>query len=108
MFKKPGVDVKSRTVRVREKEETWRTPGTPAGVDEEMEEVEEGEEDSISNVWMDTGQWTFIVDTGVSTVETGRSDLEEEKYCDSEGGHIYKRILDMVIRETRSSISFGG
>ena len=32
-----------------------------AGVDEEMEEVEEGEEDSISNVRMDAGQGTVNV-----------------------------------------------
>ncbi len=31
---------------------TSTTVGSPVGVDEEMEEVEQGEEDSIFNVWM--------------------------------------------------------
>jgi hypothetical protein len=35
------------------------------GVDEEMEVVEEGEEDSISNVKMDAGQGTFITTLGL-------------------------------------------
>jgi hypothetical protein len=39
-----------------------------ARVDEEMEEVEEREEDSISNVRMDVGQGTFIAGTGGATV----------------------------------------
>ena len=47
-------------------------PRSPTGVDEEMEEVEKGEEDSISNVCMDAGQGTFIVDTVDPTVATVR------------------------------------
>ncbi len=35
-----------------------------AGVDEEMEEVEEREEDTISNVRMDAAQGTFIAGHG--------------------------------------------
>ncbi len=56
-----------------------------AGVDEEVEEVEEGREDSISNVQMDAGQGPFIADTGddkVGDVEIGEvkdHGLEEEQ-----------------------------
>ena len=55
-----------------------------AGVDE-VEEVEEGREDSISNVQMDAGQGPFIADTGdnkVGEVEIGEvkdHGLEEEQ-----------------------------
>ena len=45
-----------------------------------MEEVEEGREDSISNVQIDAGQGTFIVDTGDAKVgEVKGHGLEEEK-----------------------------
>lgn len=43
-------------------------PRAPTGVDEDIEGVEEGEKDSISNVRMDAGQGTFIAGTGGATV----------------------------------------
>ena len=49
-----------------------------AGVDEEMEEVEVGEEDSISNVQMDSGQGTFIPGTGGATVGEVRTDSKKK------------------------------
>ncbi len=55
-------------MRSQRKEGGVGRPGTPTGVDEEIEEVEEGEEDSISNVWMDTGSGDFHDGTRGSTV----------------------------------------
>jgi hypothetical protein len=48
-------------------------PRSTTGVDEEMEEVEEGEEDSIRNVRMDAGQGTFIAGAGDPTVAAVRA-----------------------------------
>ena len=69
-------------------------PRAPTGVDEEMEEVEEGEEDSISNVCMDGGQGTFIPDTVDPTVAAVRSVSKTTNTVMVKEDILYKRISE--------------
>ena len=65
-----------------------------AGVDEEMEEVEEGEEDSISNVRMDAGRGTFIAGTGGATVAAVRVASKKKNAVMVKEDILYKRISE--------------
>ena len=69
-------------------------PRAPTGVDEDMEGVEEGEEDSISNVRMDTGQGTFIPGTGDPTVAAVRAVSKKTYAVMVKEDMLYKRISE--------------
>jgi hypothetical protein len=77
-----------------EGEEGEGHPRATTRVDEEMEEVQEGEEDSISNVRMDTGQETFMEGTGDPTVASVRAVSKKTNDVMVKEDMLYTRTLE--------------
>ncbi len=69
-------------------------PRAPTGVDEDIEGVEEGEKDSISNVRMDAGQGTFIAGTGDPTVAAVRAASKKTYAVMVKEDMLHKRISE--------------